>query len=90
MAVGHDRIDDVEQMADDDLDPRLLADLAHRGLARRLAQLLAAARQAPLALARRPAAPDQQDLAVLPDDDADAGDRIVGIFAGSLGHGVRQ
>jgi len=64
LARGHDPVDHVDQAQQLGFDPRLLDQFAQGGGLAGLAPFDAAARQAPLALARRVAALDQKDLAV--------------------------
>src|SRR6516162_9758119 len=83
--IVHDAIDDAGHVDDADLDPALLADLAHDGLAGRLAELDQAAGQAPLAERRRLAATHQQHLVLVQDDGTDTDPRVVRVFAAHAG-----
>ena len=79
LIVAVDAIDDGDDLVGADGQPGLFEDFADRRLADGLAQFLAAARQAPFALARGLATLDQQYLIAAPHDDADTNQRALRI-----------
>jgi hypothetical protein len=81
VGVALDQVEGRDDLAWFDLEARLFPDLAARRLGQRLAELLSAARQAPLALARRLVAPDQEHPIAVPHDHPDAYDRARRILA---------
>jgi hypothetical protein len=81
VTIPFDQVDDVDHRERPDDDAGLFHHLAAGRLEHRLAQLLQAARQAPLAQPRRLGAPDEQHATVADDDGADADEREVRVFA---------
>src|SRR5207249_1425954 len=84
--LDENAIEHFEKIADADLQPGFLEQLAGYALLERLTKLQRSSRNGPLTAQRLAAAPDEQCAAVLDDDSANADNRPLGVLPGTSGH----